>query len=280
MTSRIGLFLRGCTGIFAFLLASQSTAAELPLFDAHIHYNLDAWESVSPAEAIARLQNARVLRALVSSSSDDGTQSLYAEAPDLIVPELRPYRKAGETSSWFHDESVIGYLEERLERHRYVAIGEFHVNGANADLPVVRRVVQLARQHGLLLHAHSDAEAVERLFHHDSEARIIWAHAGYEPPSRVREMLVRYKNLWPELSSREDIAPDGRLAEEWRSLFLEFPDRWMIGTDTHTVDRWKNVASHAIDVRKWLGELPQDVAELIAYKNGERVVTGRFLARP
>jgi hypothetical protein len=278
--SRIGLFLHGCTGIFAFLLAAPPMAAELPLFDAHIHYNADAWESVPAADAIARLQSARVLHALVSSSSDDGTQTLYAEAPDLIVPELRPYRKGGETSSWFHDESVIAYLPERLERYRYVAIGEFHVSGANADLPIVRRVVHLARQHGLMLHAHSDADAVERLFHHDSAARIIWAHAGYESPARVREMLSRYKNLWPELSSRQDIAPDGRLAEQWRSLFLEFPDRCMVGTDTHTVDRWMAMGSHAGYVRQWLAELPQDVAELIAYKNGERVVTGGFAARP
>ena len=138
--------------------------AELPLFDAHIHYNHDAWEKTSPKEAITLLRQAGVVRALVSSSSDEGTQKLYAEAPDLIVPELRPYRKNGETSSWIHDDSVLAYLEERLKWHKYVAIGEFHVSGADADLPVVRRVVQLAKQHGLMLHAHSDADAVERLF--------------------------------------------------------------------------------------------------------------------
>ena len=66
-------------------------AAELPLFDAHIHYNHDAWESVPTKEAIARLRKAGMVRALVSSSSDEGTQKLYAEAPDLIIPELRPY---------------------------------------------------------------------------------------------------------------------------------------------------------------------------------------------
>lgn len=128
---------------------TRTQAAELSLFDAHIHYNHDAWEVVSPREAIAFLRQAGVLRALVSSSSDDGTQKLYAEAPDLIVPELRPYRKNGETSRWLRDESLPGYLEERLKRYRYVAIGEFHVTGVDADLPVVRAVVRLAKQHGL-----------------------------------------------------------------------------------------------------------------------------------
>ena len=102
------------------MLGATAHAAELPLFDAHIHYNHDVWDSVQPKEAIARLRRAGVLRALVSSSSDEGTQKLYAEAPDLIIPELRSYRKNGETRSWFRDESVIEYLQERLKQYRYV----------------------------------------------------------------------------------------------------------------------------------------------------------------
>jgi amidohydrolase family protein len=253
--------------------------AELPLFDANIHYNHDAWEKTSPKEAITLLRQAGVVRALVSSSSDEGTQRLYAEAPDLIVPELRPYRKNGETSSWIHDDSVLAYLEERMKRHKYVAIGEFHVSGADADLPVVRSVVQLARQHGLMLHAHSDADAVERLFRQDPDARILWAHAGYEQPLRVREMLRRYQNLWVELSSRDDVAPNGHLAAEWRALLLEFTDRFMMGTDTFVPDRWGIIGSHAGAVRMWLAELPPEIAERIAYKNGEAVLTAEFSNR-
>ena len=100
---------------------------------------------------------------MVSSSSDDGTQKLYAEAPDLVVPSLRPYRKRGELSTWVRDETVIAHVEERLKKYRYAAIGEFHVYGADADLPVMRRMVQLAKQHGLWLHLHGDSDAVERV---------------------------------------------------------------------------------------------------------------------
>jgi hypothetical protein len=253
--------------------------ADLPLFDAHIHYNHDVWEKISTAEAIARLRQAGVMRALVSSSSDHGTQKLYAAAPDLVVPELRPYRKNGETSSWLRDESVLAYLEERLTRYRYVAIGEFHVHGGDADLPVMRRVVELAKQHRLMLHAHSDADAVERLFRQDPDARIIWAHAGYESPSRVHEMLKRYPTLWAELSSRDDVAPNGRLAAEWQTLLLEFPDRFMVGTDTFVPDRWGMIGSNAVAVRAWLAELPSEIAERIAYKNGETVLTAEFSKR-
>jgi hypothetical protein len=254
-------------------------AAELPLFDAHIHYNLDAWKSVPPKEAIALLRKAGMVRTLVSSSSNEGTQKLYAEAPDLIIPELRPYRRNGETTTWFHDESIIDYLEERLKQYAYVAIGEFHISGADANLPVVRRIIQLAKQHSLMLHAHSDANAVERLFRQDPEARIIWAHAGYEPPPRIREMLRRYKNLWAELSSRNDVTVNGRLAAEWREILLELPGRFVIGTDTHAPERWNIIGSNANLVRAWLAELPAEVAERIAYKNGEAVLTEEFSKR-
>jgi hypothetical protein len=253
-------------------LATHTYAAELPLFDAHIRYHHAAWESILPKEAIATLRTAGVVRALVSSTSDEGTQKLYEEAPDLVIPELRPYRKNGETGSWFRDESVLEYLQDRLNQHRYAAIGEFHVNGAHADLPVVRGLVQLAKQHGLMLHAHSDADAVERLFRQDPETRIIWAHAGYKKPPRVRELLRRHAHLWPEFSSRDELTVDGRLTPEWRETFLEFPERFMIGTDAHAPDRWSMIASNAAQVRDWLGELPQEIAERVAYKNGEALL--------
>lgn len=253
--------------------------AELPIFDAHIHYNYDAWEMVPPKEAIALLRKAGMVRALVSSSGDEGTQKLYAEAPDLIIPELRPYRTREETSRWVRDESIIAHVEERLKQYKYIALGEFHVNGPAADLPVVRRMVQLAKQHGLMLHVHSDADAVERMFRQDPEARIIWAHAGFEPPSRVRAMMRSYKNLWAELSSRGDVATNDQVTTEWRETFLEFPGRFMVGTDTYEPQRWSLVGSNSSSLRKWLAGLPMEVAERIAYKNGESILTAGFSKR-
>ncbi|MGH7390008.1 MAG: amidohydrolase family protein [Candidatus Rokuibacteriota bacterium] len=263
--------------IVLLLLAPASVSgADLPIFDAHVHYSHDAWDVLPPKEAVALLRKGGVKRALVSSSNDEGTQKLHAEAPDVIIPELRPYRRRGEIGTWVRDESVITYLEERLRKHRYVAIGEFHVYGADAELPVVRRLVELARQYGLMLHAHSDADAVERLFRLDPGARILWAHAGFEAPARVREMLGKHRNLWADLAFRSDHAPGGKLAPEWREAFLEFPDRFMVGTDTFVPERWYYVPEHAAWSRGWLAELPADVAERIAWKNGEAVIGAAF----
>jgi len=249
-------------------------AADMPVVDAHVHYSHDAWDVVPPREAVAILRKAGVSRALVSSSDDDGTQKLVAEAPDLIVPELRPYRRRADVATWVRDEGIVTYVEERLRKHRYVAIGEFHLFGADADLPVPRRIVELARRHGLMLHAHSDADAVERLFRQYPEARILWAHAGFERPERVREMLRKHRNLWADLAFRSDHAPGGKLDPEWRAAFLEFPDRFMVGTDTYVPERWHYIPEHATWSRGWLAELPPDVAERIAWKNGEALFGG------
>jgi len=251
--------------------AQPSGGAPLPIFDAHVHYSHDAWEVLPPKDILALLKKAGVRRALVSSSGDDGQQRLAALAPDVILPSLRPYRSRGEISTWVRDDTVPPYLEERLRKHRYVAIGEFHLYGADADLPVPRRLVQLARQHRLYLHAHSDADAVERLFRQWPQARIIWAHSGFERPEKVREMLRKHRNLWADLAFRTDHASGGKVSPDWRAAFLEFPGRFMVGTDTFTPERWHYVGEHAAWSRGWLSDLPRDVAERIAWKNGEEL---------
>jgi predicted TIM-barrel fold metal-dependent hydrolase len=167
------------------------------------------------------------------------------------------------------DDTVPAYLEQRLARYRYVAIGEFHIFGADVDLPVPRRMIELARRHELVLHSHSDADAVERQFAQWPQARILWAHSGFDSPARLREMLRRHPNLWCDLAFRTDHAPGGELDAQWRTLFLEFPDRFMVGTDTFTPERWPYVVEHAKLARKWLAQLPPAVAERIAWRNGE-----------
>jgi hypothetical protein len=259
--------------VAAPLLAAPLAAAgdELPVFDAHLHYSHDAWDVLPPKEVVALLKKAGVQRALVSSSGDDGQQRLKAEAPELIITELRPYRSRGDIGTWFRDDTVPAYLEERLKRFKYAGIGEFHLYGADADLPVPRRMVQLARRHKLFLHAHSDADAIERLFGQWPQARILWAHAGFERPERVAELLKKYRNLWCDLAFRTDHASAGKVDPAWRAAFLRFPDRFMVGTDSYTPERWHYIAGHAEWSRQWLADLPRDVAERIAWKNGETV---------
>ena len=262
--------------LFAAVLLISATAAaaagERALIDSHIHYSNDAWDVVSPAQAIAVLRRAGIKKAFVSSSGDDGTQRLFKQAPDLIVPVLRPYRKRGTLGTWKHDQTVIPYLEDRLKRFKYAGIGEFHADGADIDLPVIRRLIQMAKQHGLFLHAHSDADAVARIFAQNPEARVLWAHAGFAPRAEVRRMMARYPNLRADLAFRFEHAEGVEVNKAWRRLFMDFPNRFLLGTDTYTPGRWSEVVSQADWSRQWLKDLPEDLASKIAAENAEALL--------
>jgi hypothetical protein len=257
--------------LLLFLPFAAQAETEMPIFDAHLHYSHDAWEVVPPQAFVDILRKANIKRALVSSSNNEGTKMLQDRAPEIIVPELRPYRSRGELGTWAKDPTVIPFIEDLLAKRKYVAIGEFHIYGADADLPNMRRIVQLARQHKLFLHSHSDADAVERHFAQDPEARVLWAHSGFERPENVRAMLRKYRNLWCDLAFLTAHASNGKVTPGWREAFLEFPDRFLVGTDSFTPERLHYVAEHARWSRQWLTDLPRDTAEKIGFRNGERL---------
>jgi len=272
--------VKASSGVMPLLLILLSSwmapvlgqAQELPIFDAHIHYNQDDWGTLSPQQALAVLEKAGVRQALVSSTPDDGTLKLYQADAKRVVPFLRPYRTRGDMASWPSDPEVQAYVEERLKRGAYRGIGEFHLSPADADKPVIRRCAELAATQGIFLHAHVDEVAVEKLLTLYPDVNILWAHAGMSSPvSEVRRIVEGFPRVWVELSMRTDVASGGTLNPEWRALFLKHPDRFMVGTDTWTTSRWESVVEEARATRRWLGQLPRDVAEQIAYRNGERL---------
>ncbi|MGD8783101.1 MAG: amidohydrolase family protein [Thioalkalispiraceae bacterium] len=272
-------FIIGCLLALTKAVWAEPLEPPLPIFDAHIHYSHDVWEAIPPKEAIKRLRAAGIKRALVSSTSDQGTRMLYQVAPEFVIPALRPYRKRGTLKTWMHDQSVIGYLKKQLDNFHYVAIGELHVNNEEANLPVIRQVVQLARQHQLLLHIHSDAEAIAYIFEQDPDAKILWAHAGFEYAYVIRDLFAKHKTLWADLSYRQDIYINGHFLQDWDKLLMDYPDRFMLGVDTYTPQRWLHVQSVIDWQRKLLAAIPDEIARKIAYENGERVLTDRFKQR-
>ncbi|MFT5508551.1 MAG: hypothetical protein ACI89J_001627 [Hyphomicrobiaceae bacterium] len=255
------------------ILAAQVAKAEkLPIFDAHVHYSHDAVEMIPPKDIVALLRKAGVRRALVSSSDDNGTQRLYEQAPDIIVPALRPYRRRGEISTWMHDPTVIDYVEKNLAKNKYYALGEFHAYGADIETPVLQKLIGLAKKHNLLLHAHSDVDAVERIFKTYPGARVLWAHSGFDRPDAVSTLLAKHKRLWADLAFRSDHANGNVVDPEWRKVFEAHPDRFMVGTDTFAPERWYYVGEHATFSRNWLGSLPSALAKKIAYQNAEAML--------
>jgi len=255
------------------IIPSLCFADTMPVFDAHIHYSHDAVIQTPPEEAASLLRKAGLKKALISSSDDEGTQKIFAAAPDIVVPALRPYRRRGEISTWMHDPTVIDYVEGRLAKYKYKAFGEFHAYGDDIETPIFQHMITLAKKHNLLLHAHSDADAIDRIFKSYPEARVLWAHSGFGRPDEISITLRKHKNLWSDLAFRNDQATNGKVPEEWKKLFAEFPDRFMVGTDTFSPERWYYIGDHAEYTRTWLKDLPADIAKKIAYENAETMLS-------
>lgn len=257
------------------LIGHRAAAEPLPIFDTHVHYSENSWVLFSVPTIISALRRAGVTRALVSSTPDAGTLMLHRAAPDLVVPELRPYHGDVRSSNWFRHVGTPGYLSERLDRDVYRGIGEFHLFDADdAKTDVMQSVIAMAVERDILLHVHSDAAPVRALFEVEPQLRVLWAHAGFiEPPDVVGEMLESYDGLWAEVSFRAgEIYGSGTIDPDWKALFLKYPDRFMIGTDTYVPDRWAEYAGLIREHRQWLDQLPPDLAKAIAFDNAIRVL--------
>ena len=256
-------------------------AGSPPLHDGHIHYSANAHDTVTPERALALLDAAGIGRALVSSTPDDGTLALHRLAPERIVPVLRPYRDRGDMAGWHRDPEVVAHVAGRLAaRDVYRGLGEFHLEAGDVGSPEMAQLVALARQHGLFLHAHTDADGIEALAAAAPGVRLLWAHAGLgEPVARVGTVLDRHPGLLADLSYRYDaiLAGDPQVVDdpldpEWRALLLRHADRFLLASDTWTPTRWPQLPAITAQARQIMQALPPEVAARLAHRNFEALL--------
>jgi predicted TIM-barrel fold metal-dependent hydrolase len=265
--------------LLLMMVCGPLTAAEdLPIFDAHLHYSGPdrggAAGAFTPDEIIAKFDRNHVTRAVVSGRPNEATLRLHEAAPDRIVPFLMPYRTRDDRYTYHSDPDLIPWLEAWLERAPWRGIGEFHLFSGHVGSPVIRDMARLAESRGLILQLHGDHGVVERLFEYAPDVTILWAHAGTVPvPFFLGQYLARHDNLYVDLSMRnERIAPDGQLDPEWAELFARFPDRFMVGMDTFSVNRWQRFDELVAQTRHWLRQLPPELAEALAWRNAETLL--------
>jgi hypothetical protein len=286
MTYRIGIWLAA----MGMALASGAQAVDYagPIFDAHMHYNVEAQEPHPPSDVLARMQRSGVRAVLANSRPNDGTRTL-ADALSLtraagvtVVPLVRLYRDRADYDNWFRDPSIAAMVDVEIQRGTaagpYRGLGEFHLyDSANAAGPVARELMARAEREGLVVLAHVDDAAIDGLLKPTpsggARSRLIWAHTGIggTPVERVRALLRQYPGLMGELSYRPGLtcsAGDAlALCPDWRALLLEFPDRFVIGSDTWVNQRWQYYEAQMQEYRRWLGDLPPPVARKIAWGN-------------
>lgn len=246
----------------------------LPIFDAHLHYNWEPEPHLPLERVLALFRENTVTGILATSRPNDGSRALHeAQSKELwVVPFIRPYRIWPDIQTWMSDPQTEELIATEFRRGYYRGIGEFHLIGRAAEAPQVSKTIEFAVQQDLYLHAHADDEALEILYRHNPEAKIIWAHTGFfTEPAKVEAYLQRYPNLWCELSYRHGITEGGKLTAEWRRLFENYPERFLVGSDTWASQRWDEYGNIMAAYREWLKQLPDEVAEKIAFRNAERL---------
>ncbi len=252
-----------------------AAAQDLPIFDAHMHYKEPAWGPYPPGTVIEMMDKSGVAMALVSSTPDAGTITLYEYAPARIVPEVRPYHGGYGSSNWTTFPGMFAYIKDRMDRYPHVGIGEFHLHGIdNADRGLLSEIAKLAKARGALLHIHSGAEPVLFMYSLDPDLTILWAHAGMsEPPAVIGQMMDAHSTLYADLSYREHeiLGAGNGIPPEWRALLERHAGRFMVGTDTWVNEQWQNYGDLIATNRAWLAQFPRGLAEGFAFRNAEKL---------
>jgi hypothetical protein len=132
-----------------------------PLFDAHLHYNTEAWNGQSGPhpvpDVLARMQRSGVKAIVSNSRPNDGTIALAqaraetAASGVTVVPFVRLYRNRSDYDTWFRDETIYDMVLAELARGTpvgpYRGIGEFHLyDSANANGAVAKKLMVLAEE--------------------------------------------------------------------------------------------------------------------------------------
>jgi len=218
----------------------------------------------------------------------------------------KPFSERGDLSDGFLDQTntylrdqryqFIGELlfahadkahgEQTLEGERYVAPG-----GKN-----VQRLISAVEQRHVPVMLQwevydwdRDWSAFHALYARFPAVIFIWPHAGRASHEQVATVVSSHANVMVTLSKKEHRARSlsseekaemlgegviddcGVLRREWRDLFVRYPERFMFATDAHKSFRW---AKYEAIVERWrliLGQLPEPLAQSLAWRNAERV---------
>lgn len=120
----------------------------------------------------------------------------------------------------------------------------------------------------------------ERLLAHNRQARIVWAHAGWDlsgmrTPALMQGLLQRHANLFMNIKSDRAGDPatapldgSGRLKPVWLALLRAAPGRFCIGSDQFISD---GGADRMQQARRIVDALPPDLAMAVAGGNARQI---------
>jgi predicted TIM-barrel fold metal-dependent hydrolase len=267
--------------LLALTAQSPAVATQAPLFDAHVHYRDTMADAVPPQDAARHLAEAGVDGALILATDATTFRRLSDASGAHLFPFLDLSRRLGRKTDWMHAEDLVQRARQALAAEGGVewdGIGELHIRAKDRFAPAFEALLHLAAERGLPLMIHGDPAVIDHAYTVEPEVRIIWAHAGtYAYPPLLDDYLTRHPNLMADLSMRNPTLTDdeGRLREAWFELLTRHADRFLVGMDTFSVNRWTEYGRIVAATRGWLADLPPEVADALGCENARRLFPKR-----
>ncbi len=278
--------------IIPLFFLQPAIAREAPPYaDTHVHFNWDQKEIISAEKVVAKLRARNAEFVVVAGTPSHLALELAEAGGDFIVPLFSPYTHVMGRRDWFRDEVTLRFAEEGLKSGKYEGIGEVHfMSGFRPRFSneIFLQLLALAREYQVpvLIHVDSaDASRFIKLCTEFSDLRIMFAHAGGNLlPKHIREVINACDNVAIELSARDPWRYGGltddnnQLLAGWRDVIIDYPDRFIIGTDpvwrvTRTQawdqsdDGWDYYEQILDWFDLWLADLPDDIQARLRLEN-------------
>jgi len=279
-----------------------------PLLDAMAQ--IEAGMSGTVSDALARSGVERMALFARQHHKRDGEASvlsLKSRFPQrFLLGTPKPFSERGDLSDGFVERTLAHLKDQRYQfvgellfAHADKSHGEQSLEGERYVAPEGRNVARLLseverRRVPVMLHWEvydwkRDWPAFHALYTRFSAVTFIWPHAGFASHQQVATVMSSHDNVMVALSKKERRAESlsseekeemlgeavvdacGALRREWRELFVRYPERFMFATDAHKQFRWAKYAEVVEQWRRILGQLPDPLAQALAWRNAERV---------
>jgi Amidohydrolase len=226
----------------------------------------------------------------------------------FFMGTAKPFDERGDLSGQFLERTTADLQDDRYQfvgeilfAHADKSHGEQTATGERYVAPDGKNVIKLlsaAEQRRMPVMIHwevydwnRDWPAFHALYSRFPGLTFIWPHAGFASHEQVSTVLSSHSNVIVTLSKKEKATTSltsdeksemlgeavvdscGMLLREWRELFARYPDRFMFATDAHKGFRWARYVEVVEHWRLILGQLPDPLAQSLAWRNAERAYT-------
>ena len=259
-----------------------------PIYDAHSHIGGKAHLK----KIINYYKKVNIKKAMLFVELKD-VNEIKKRIPENFLLFSDAFKNKKKDNKYRLQKDHFSLLKKLLKDKSIAGVGEFYSflsihpskDPIKTDLfsNELKKYLSFLNNNKVIFHIHDELMDKKRqsIFALYPNIKFILAHCGYKSPEELRLILKKNKNVYTDLSliSNYHFGPSKKwggpkvkidLSNEWKKILIEYSDRFLVGSDI-SKRRADKLSVVIKDYRKLLGNLPNNVAEKIAYKNFEKL---------